>query len=512
MDTPLAPEPSPRRFVITNRVLMLCVAATFLSPSLLIAASFRAPAAVAIWAGGALGLYVLSSTTRRSAFLTERLQSSFFLSCLGLAAALLTLGGETHVFFPTGDWLIRDAALGDLSRAPYPPLYEFMGDVYFLRAPLGMYMTPAAVGRLLGVAAAHGAMLAQNALLIGACFYLFGRLGRGWLTVALFAAFAPLAIPGILAGMAAIGHPSLETLRALPLYSLTLDAWNPYFLYPGAVAQMFWAPNHSAPAWVLAILMILHARGQIGLAAVGIMIALTAFWSPLAILPAVAWLAFSILRDPGHELRDRALWLGGFACLGFLPLGILLSVDAGAIQAIAAKERPGLLLLYALWTPFALWSLIYLVWRRDSVELRLKPLLWMCGAFALVLPFLQFGPYNDLVRRGALSCLAIFAFLFAETLADAWRRKDAAFAVGVALAVLMTASPAFEIARALILPTFPISDCHLGEASAAIGTQDPPPNYVAPLASRPDWLLPPFEGAPLRIAPKRCRPDYGPTG
>ena len=512
MDATPANDPTPRRLRVSNRGLLLGVGVALLVPSFLIALSLRAPAAISIVCGGALGLYVLAIATRRSAFLAERASPGFLLLCLGLAALLLVLGGETHLFFPTGDWLIRDAVLGDLSRAPYPTLYRFGADDYFLRAPLGMYMAPAMIGRWLGVGAAHGALLVQNAFLIGACFYFFGRLGKGWLTIALFVAFAPLAVPGILAGMAVIGHPSFDTLRALPLYSLTLDAWNPYFLYPSAIAQLFWAPNHSAPAWLLAILMILHARGQIGLAAIGVVVAFCAFWSPLAILPAVAWIFVAILRNPRRELHDGALWLGGLACLGFLPLGALMSIDAGAIQAIAAKERPGLLLLYALWAPFALWSLVYLAWRRDSIERSLRPLLWFCAVFALGLPFLQFGPYNDLVRRGALSCLAVFAFLFAEVLARAQRRDKAAFATGAVLAALMTASPAFEIARALILPTFQISDCHLGEASAAIGTQDPPPNYVAPVASRPDWLLPPFRNDPLRIAPKTCRPDYGRSG
>ena len=78
--------------------------------------------------------------------------------------ALCILGGQGHIFYAAEDWLTRDAVLADLAAMPLPA-YPWNGETWILRAPLGMYVLPGAVGRLASLGAAHAFMLIQNACL-----------------------------------------------------------------------------------------------------------------------------------------------------------------------------------------------------------------------------------------------------------------------------------------------------------------------------------------------------------
>ena len=68
---------------------------------------------------------------------------------------LCLLGGQGHLLYAAEDWLIRDAVVADLSASALPA-YAWNGATWVLRAPLGMYLLPGALGRLAGLGAAHG--------------------------------------------------------------------------------------------------------------------------------------------------------------------------------------------------------------------------------------------------------------------------------------------------------------------------------------------------------------------
>jgi len=60
---------------------------------------------------------------------------------------------RTAFLFRALDWRVRDAVLADLTRSSFPIGYNIDGVDYILRAPLGMYMFPAAVGHVFGCSA-----------------------------------------------------------------------------------------------------------------------------------------------------------------------------------------------------------------------------------------------------------------------------------------------------------------------------------------------------------------------
>ena len=167
--------------------------------------------------------------------------------------ALCVLGGEGHFFFANYDWLTRDAVLADLVRQSFPVLFDYQGSEFFLRAPLGMYMIPSAVGKLLGLRSAHLALLAQNATILALTLTLLMALvpRRKAVFLVAFIGFSGIEIVGafINAGfkLAAFG-----TFTWPVHMHQHLAMWNPFFEYTNHITQIFWVPNHALPGWWLA--------------------------------------------------------------------------------------------------------------------------------------------------------------------------------------------------------------------------------------------------------------------
>ena len=68
--------------------------------------------------------------------------------CVAIAVVACLLGGHGHVFYTPDDWIVRDAVLADLVQHPWPPRYRIDGQDFLLRAPLGLYLVPATVGKV----------------------------------------------------------------------------------------------------------------------------------------------------------------------------------------------------------------------------------------------------------------------------------------------------------------------------------------------------------------------------
>src|SRR5208283_4686568 len=160
----------------------------FLLPNVLFALTLGPAAALPLLMGSAGADAILWRPTAHSA---RSLAEPF-----ALAVALCLLGGGTHLFYASADWLARDGVLHDLSQRFYPLFYRYQDQDFLLRAPLGMYLTPALVGRSFDLHAAHLALLAQNATLLASILYLLARLARphSVLVVLLIAAFSGLDI------------------------------------------------------------------------------------------------------------------------------------------------------------------------------------------------------------------------------------------------------------------------------------------------------------------------------
>ena len=505
-DFPAPARPAVAWPAVTDRTVLVGVSVGFALPSILFAAALRPIPALLVLAGCLAALALVVGRTGHNAAdpLAAPLRTGRLAGCIAFAAGLLLLGGETHLFFATRDWLIRDAVLADLVRFGFPAVYTINGGDYLLRAPLGMYLVPALVGQGLGLLAAHVAMLVQNALLLGATFYLLMTMGRGWPHVLIMVGFAGLTIVTTVLSLT-LGPPR----DALHWTRHTIDSWNVFFEYSGSVVQFFWVPNHALPGWWLATLMILQRRGAIDVSVLGVSVAILLLWSPLAILGVLPWLVWLAVTEWRGVILSRRTWAGAAAGLCFVPVAVYLVLGLDGIRRInEAPSEPELF-----WIVYVMFMLIQLPaawvvllgWRDVPREVR--SLVAACIAMLVVLPFLSFGPSNDLVMRSSIPALTVLAFVFADSVVRNAGARTGRGLLLVAITVLMLPSAMVEIGRAVLVKPYRISDCTLPEASVASGTTGIPGAYVAPVGQVPGWLIA-TDGRPAVAARARtCWPD-----
>lgn len=487
---------------VANAVPFLFVSLIFLAPNALLALSLRGVPAFFVLAGVAGAGVLLWRETRRSAFLRAPADIGQLAACVALGVAVCLLGGEGHFFFAKSDWLTRDAVLADLVRDGVTTLYRLGEQEYLLRAPLGMYLIPATIGRAFGLYAAHRALLAQNALLIGVLVYFVGTIARAPRapTILLLLAFSGLDIVGVLAAEA------LEVGRGGVFMPFSHMEWWSLYFWPGDlqyssfITQIFWVPNHAAPGWWIALLVLLHLRGAVSLPAALASFAPLMLWSPLIVLGAAPFLVLLGLRRPLRSLFAGEVMAGVAANLCFLPIALYLVIDAGAVPHGWLILQDGFARQYAFFIlleiPQA--ALVFycfrLVPQEDRAAFRLAV------ALLLILPVYGFGPANDLLMRCSIPALFILAFEFARV-AVLTRSAGGVTAQAVSILVLVgAATPLVEIKTAIGEAPWAASDCNLLTASQKLYPETLPTNYLARVEKVPAWLVG-LGGAP---APRRA--------
>ncbi|CAN2534561.1 hypothetical+protein [Methylocapsa aurea] len=476
-------------------LLRLCILVFLLSNTAL-ALGFGVVGAAPVLAGCALAAFLLFSfRPKEGGLLAAPIDARTFAACLALAVALLLLGGETHLFYANLDWLMRDAVLSDLTRQGFPLFYRYEGQDYLLRAPLGMYLLPAAIGRWTGLAGAHIAMLAQNTLLLGVCLYFVARLAG--------ARIAPfLALFVLFSGLDILPQLFLEGL-ALPDH---LEWWNPAFQYSSHVTQLFWVPNHALPGWWAALLLLLLAREEIDLALLAILFAATLLWSPLAAVGAAPLIGFCALRL-GRGLFAPRILAAAVAGLCFLPIALYLTIDAESVRHGWLLAIPGFVGLYVAFILVEIPHAAILLAARERLARSDRALVGAGVVVLLALPFYSFGPNNDLAMRASIPALFLLAFAFARVAVSTPRDGGALASLISAIVIAAAATPAMEIKRALVVQAFAISDCDLLTSWRKTDPHVFPTNYLARREMVPAWLGAASD-ARLEIEQRSCWPDH----
>ncbi|MDB5649461.1 MAG: hypothetical protein JWL62_981, partial [Hyphomicrobiales bacterium] len=230
-------HPAPHRALLPLAILLAL-------PLLAFDFGFLTP--LAAFAGAAALLVALALAFRglRSApLLNWRLMGV----CMAVALAVVALSGGAHILYRTDDWTIRDGILVDLVRQPWPFAYQFSDGAQMLRAPLGIYLAPALVGKMFGLFAADLAMGLQNALVLGFVLLLVAqeaatRRGRV-IVIAVFVLFSGMDILPALARLLIDGrHAQLPHL----------DGWGGIIQYSSHITLMFWTPNHGLAGFAFA--------------------------------------------------------------------------------------------------------------------------------------------------------------------------------------------------------------------------------------------------------------------
>jgi len=487
--------------MLRNRHLVIAISLIFSASSLLFAANLQAAPAAALAAGVLIANFLLWRGMAESPLLARKLETPWLLALLAVGAGLALLGGEGHLVFAKDDWLVRDAVLADLSAHGLAARYEDAGGLAMLRAPLGFYLLPAAFGRLLGLGAAHVAMLAQTASIVAGFFYCATLLWpkRRGLFVLLFAIFAGLDI--------------------LPVLMKTDAAWIPRYLafwvdgmyYPPNLSQLFWSPNHVLPGWWFAALAALHIRREIDFTTLAASSLPLLFWSPLTTPGCAGLLMFFFLRAPGAALTPR-LALLGLAALGLAPIVAYFLTGAGDTPHRLAFDAE-FFNDYPIFVPFSLAQAFFVLalWRR--VDLAMRGALVASLLLLLAIPVVRVGAMSDFVQRASIAPHALLAFAFNALLIDLLPAGGLAFVLGGAIAAIGAVGPALEIWDSLATPRWSISDCDMATANRKYtGRATLMAHYFAPVAAMPAWLFKTLDAAaPLRPEERLCWSDrvYG---
>ncbi len=418
-------------------------------------AAFLPPTEAALSLGALAAGFALWCRHFRSA---RRIDKGVVLLCVCLAMTLCLLGGELHLFSPTTDWIVRDAVLHDLVVSQWPVHYDVGGQDFLLRAPLGMYLVPAAFGKLFGLVAAHYALFLQSAAIFAGLLMIFTARCNTWrkrlVTLTIFIFFSGLDIlPWAKSWL--FGEPVGFVWH--------LESWVAWLQYSSHITQLFWVPHHAFAGWGFIAAYLSWRRGELSALSLGAVFALCIFWSPLAMIGALPFLAFALITDM-REGRFRFSDAISPVLIGAssLPMIAYLVIDSGAVEKRWLLVEAGYPLRYAefIIVELVLWFWIFYNVPRDKDETFRTADIMIAGVSLLLLPLYSIGFANDFTMRASIPALALVALAAAPRVMRMLDIPGARRAVLIAGLIAAAVTPAVEIARAVTQPTIAFADCN----------------------------------------------------
>jgi hypothetical protein len=415
--------------------------------------------------GSALSLAVLAAgfgLWRRGFTWGEPLDGATIGLCCGLAFALCLLGGELHVFSPTADWLVRDAVLHDLVASPWPIHYTIDGRDVLLRAPLGMYLVPAAFGKIFGLVAAHYVLFLQNAVLLAALLIIFTARNRTWRARLLI-----LGIFIVFSGLNFLPWAKAWLFGEAPPFEWHLEAWVEWLQYSSTITQLFWVPHHALAGWGFVAAYLAWRRRSLSAWSLVAVVAFCTFWSPLAMMGALPFLCFALycdLRDGRWRLREA---IGPvLIAASSLPAIAYLMIDSGAVEKRWLLFDSGFPLRYVefLLVELALWFWIFYAARRQEDEPFKHSDILIAAVSLLLLPLYSIGFANDFTMRASIPALAIIALAAAPRIGSMLLVRGGRRFVLAAGLTIAAITPGVEIARAVVMPAIALGNCPLPRA------------------------------------------------
>lgn len=370
-----------------------------------------------------------------------------------IAFVWASLGGAGHFFETNPDWLIRDKVLGDLTLTPWPPAYQ-VGEVeaHLLRSAFGFFLPAAVVGKLFGIAWVDVALFIYCALGCSLFFLLLPLTKRlGW------PLFTLLLTPIFFSGMDYLGIVLIT--GTTPIFPLRLEWWVP-FSYSSFTGQMHWAPNHVIPVWLVTLLFYRHWGHRAWPALFMVMLPLTVIWTPFAVAAIFPFLVFGIIAwfRSGlsfFDARISVVQLGTALLLSALTVRFI-TLDLAAIPTLPSEKSAAHWSLstdqiadkYLLFTlmEFGILALLLARGVRHSFGI-----FWIACALLVVIPWLKFGPSNDLILRLSIPCLLVLMIALMLQIQDALKARTTNGRVAAIVLVFLigAATPFNEMFRAL---------------------------------------------------------------
>lgn len=455
------------------------------------------------WAIGVAAAVVIAAfailASRSAAGLADGIRYDILLFSLAVSFALCLLGGEGRLFYANNDWLIRDAVVNDLVSQHWPFVYRIhvpdASDYSFImRAPLAMYMLPAAIGKIYGIYAAHLMMLMQNTILFALIFYfivpMHVKFWQGATIISIFVVFSGLDVVPVLVNLMRTGTTPGDHLITPGDH---LEPWSGLFQYSSHITQLFWVPNHAIPGWTFVCLHLLWQRGKISVSVPACAFLYIAYWSPFVAIGAAPFVFYAGSLDLiGGKIGRRDVALLSLAAFPALLSGIYLFQGSGTVVRGYEFYAPNFWPIY-----FVFICVEFIPFVALTVDMRASagkdPTFLLAVICLLLIPFYSLGVANDFAMRVSIPALAFLAANFAVVLTDniAERRQLALTSFAGLILLIGSVTGAMEVRRALIRSPLPISQCNFVEAwkqspFAAMSMA----SYLGDLNALPEWMRP----------------------
>lgn len=481
------------RSVSAQHLVSLLLAALLVANQLLL--SFLGVGAILGSVGLAANAGLLAFMLRAPDVEGPRISLCRLAICIALAAVIFVLAGEGRFTFANIDWQTRDAVLRDMTLYPWPYAYSGRGVVELLRAPLGMYLIPALVGKAGGTTVAEIALLVQNSVLLGIIFALGSLLAETTRARVIL----------LIVVIAFSGMDFVAKLTASPAaawrWTSHLDQWG-MLQFSSHLTQAFWVPQHAIAGWAGAVLFLLWQRGRLPLSAFLVPLPLLALWSPLALMGLMPLAAFAGLKTlVQRRLRRSDILAPAFAAIVVIPALIYLQAASDTVGVRFFLVPP------LVWSHFQFLETIPFILGVGLLAKSGRPklLLGLVTPWLAITPLIQMGTTTDFMMRASIPALAILSVLVAEALTPGSTdyRKDGSLSRGLLIAALAIGSLTgiHEIARALANRPAPLTRCDFIQTTISHAGVEVLPKlstYLAPVSSIPG----PLRTEPVKIVPR----------
>lgn len=422
-----------------------------------------------------------------------------FSLCLAVGFISTTIGGEGRLFPATADWVVRDSVLHDLVSRGWPFVYRLDGVDWMLRAPIGMFLIPALVGKLLGLYAANIALWAQNSFVIGIIFWTICKsssFSRSVVVLVVLCLFSGWDVVGALV-VSGIHDIVLHTPLPIPA---DIGWWSGLFQYSSTMTLIFWVPNHALAGWLFVALLLLWDRGEIRISALMIGALLATLWSPFALMGAMPFL----LKAGVEALWQRRVAISDFglpiivAALS-IPFIIYLASDTSGVPKGFTAETgaaSGFGIIYFIFELFEVFPFILFNLLRRSRGIAFSDSTYFLALLTLLMiPVYKIGGENDFVMRASIPALAVMGITTGHTVFDILCDRKPLPLIAAAVLVSLSAFTGFDqIWHIMILPNRGISTCNFVQAwrqdiPGLVNTSTMAP-YLANESNVKKWLRP----------------------
>lgn len=361
----------------------------------------------------------------------------------------VALSGVGGFVFQNPDHMWRNAIFELLVRNPWPIIKtDATGSVGFIYY-IGFWMPAALGGKMVGLTWGYVAQYLWATLGIELFYYLICAKFRKLLIwpLLLFIFFSGLDIIGILLkGNEVIGWIS------------HIEWWGWPFQFSSMTTQLFWVFNQALPAWLvtMAILMEKNNKGIL------LLLSFTMLSSSLPFVGLIPIAAYLILKrregknpffsEIGRITKETFSVenIIGVAVIGIVTLLYLKGNNSAQIMTTTNHEFETFgafvfHLLKFLILEIGLYFLVMLKYRWKD------PAFYLLGLLIALIPLIRIGTGGDFAMRASIPALVILFLLVAQTLEEAWKKRDfrilALFSI---LFVLGAITPVLEINRTLI--------------------------------------------------------------